>query len=136
MSRMKVVMMLAAVAALATLGPRPGSAAREVDAVARERAPGAKNTLTVTIGGPTKVLINGECTWAVSVSGGTPPYTYDWLGFDYVYYDLTRQSAVGGWYGPLPGKASIWVDVTDSNNDYGFDGHGVQVSTVGQDCVF
>lgn len=35
--------------------------------------------LLVTIEGPTTVRPNVECHWFASVSGGTPPYTYEWI---------------------------------------------------------
>lgn len=36
------------------------------------------NALTVSISGPSSVRPNVTCTWDVSATGGTAPYTYNW----------------------------------------------------------
>jgi subtilisin len=69
---------------------------------------------TVDIGGPTVVNASSYCSWWASVSGGTPPFTYEW----------TRDWAVvstSEWYNATTpgGNFTLTLSVTDANNQTG-----------------
>jgi hypothetical protein len=73
-------------------------------------APGKADEILVEILGPDEVLPNEYCYWWSSVSGGTPPYTYEWV----------PRGGIQGLYGEyfLTTKDNdFWLDlnVTDAN---------------------
>jgi hypothetical protein len=56
----------------------------------------APNPPVPTIHGPTMVQPPAVCSWTSTVSGGVPPYTYQWQG----YASGTSSSIVAVVYGP------------------------------------
>ena len=73
------------------------------------RKPGAGG-LQATINGPTVLQVGQSGTFSVSVSGGTPPYTYDFIS-------TVTGSQAGNTYTALPtvtGSDSIFCKVTDA----------------------
>jgi hypothetical protein len=65
---------------------------------------------TVQIVGPTAINVNNHCTWYAFVSGGTPPYTYEWGSVGMVD---TSTPGLSYWSGSLfPGSGWGWVGVT------------------------
>ena len=108
----KVFATVAAVAVLASCGAEPPTAIRAPSAPHRTLDP-----LSVTISGPRYVQPNTYCTWTAYPSGGTAPYTYDWIGG--TAYDLTNQQsyiAMGNTTNHTL-TLSISVTVTDANNE-------------------
>ncbi len=73
----------------------------------------ATSTLYVTIYGPDQVSPAWrDCTWAVSVSGGTPPYTYQWSPWRMVEMSTWDEYWQG--YASATGYVSLDVFVTDA----------------------
>lgn len=76
--------------------------------------------LDVSIAGPTRIRPEAICSWEAVVSGGTPPYSYNW------YNDGIHRGS-GRYYtgGKDPGSMRDWfllrVDVTDSGSSSGSD---------------
>lgn len=70
-----------------------------------------EQTLTVTVDGPSPINANERCTFWAFVSGGTPPYTYDW----------GPSPSTSGPEITLSKGESFRIDllVTDANGDYG-----------------
>jgi hypothetical protein len=67
----------------------------------------------VTIYGPDQVSPAWrDCTWAVSVSGGTPPYTYQWSPWRMVEMSTWDEYWQG--YASATGYVSLDVFVTDA----------------------
>jgi hypothetical protein len=107
MTRGKTAVMLAAVGLLALSG-HDAAAARG----ARARGPAARSTLSVSISGPSTVQIGYTCQWSAVVSGGTPPYTYLWMGPGNSYgFDQTFWATTNG------GSDLLYLEVHDANGD-------------------
>lgn len=137
MIRMKMAAVLAVVGGLAAVGSHQmatAAAPASPEARAGQRVEGKRSTFTASIYGPSKVRSGNPCTWAVNVSGGTPPYTYSWNGLNVISYDQTHQSAYGSLSGV--GNTIIWVDVTDANDEYALAQKGVNVTSSNPDCAF
>lgn len=86
-------------------------------------------TLTVSIGGSTTIRPNETCGWWTSVSGGTPPYAYQWYGGTAVsarnLYDF---------YGKASTSFLLQVKVTDSNGTVAWGSQYITVSTSAFAC--
>jgi hypothetical protein len=96
------------------------------------RAKGPHATLapgSVTISGPTRVKPNQTCTWTASVSGGTAPFEYDWLG---VTGSTNTQATTSSW--STIGNKVISVDVSDADQTSQNAGLGINVSNTAPDC--
>jgi hypothetical protein len=96
-------------------------AGRSADATAQadrgETAPAAgagKQTMYVTIAGPSEVTTGWSCTWEVYVSGGTAPYTYQWV-LQGMVENYSSGSTWNG-YAAHGGQVGLDVLVTDANN--------------------
>jgi len=64
---------------------------------------------TVRIVGPAAISVNNHCTWYAVVSGGTPPYTYEWSS---VWMMDASTPGLSYWSGSLfPGYGSGWISV-------------------------
>ena len=74
-------------------------------------------TLTAQINGADEVPSNTWCTWTGSASGGTPPYTYQWIAVGTGLYD---ESISGNSYSAIAshGAIEIWMTVRDANLGY------------------
>lgn len=85
-------------------------------------------TLDVAIGGPANAGENEDCTYVAS-SDGTPPHTFSWkrdgqfVSSDSVYETNTGTS-----------DFFLRLDVTDANQDTGFDTLTVDVISGGGPC--
>lgn len=122
MPKLKMVPTLAAFAAVAAFGTQTAASGTPA---AREGA--AKHTLTVSINGPTQVKRYSTCDFTVVVSGGTPPYTFNWLG--YVDEGQTLTTSFGS-----IGNQVLWVDVHDSGTETGYASLGINVASSWPPC--
>lgn len=120
--------MLKMAATMVVIGIVAAFTSRE-PAAAAPTAGAAKSTLTVTIVGSSQVQRNATCEYTAVVSGGTPPYTFSWIG---VNGDPWAQTTTASW--SSIGNKAIWVDVADALSDSGSDGHGVLVVSTGGSC--
>lgn len=78
----------------------------------------AKQVLYVSIAGPTDVQTWWTCNWTAYVSGGTPPYTYQWS-----IQGMVETSSSGEYwsgYAAHGGQVGLNVYVTDSNGQNGW----------------
>ena len=101
-------------------GSTPSSAAIAAGAVmesvaragaALDRAP----QFSVSISGPSKIRPSTACTWFAIVSGGTLPYTYQWVGGAAIsQYDNAYEASA---------TRSFYLDLTV------YDGNGLVVGT-------
>lgn len=85
--------------------------------------------LSVSISGPSRVRTNVTCTWTASVSGGTAPYTYQWLGGYGGYYDLAQS-----YQAYFPSTDGLSVIVEDANGQTAQGNLGVFASPSGPTC--
>lgn len=84
---------------------------------------------SVTIGGMSQVPPNESCTWWASVSGGTPPYTYNWY-------------AQGNWQGSWSyvtvatgtSNFTLTLLVQDSRGKTGSANKAITVTSMAPDC--
>ena len=67
------------------------------------------------------------CTWEAIVSGGTLPYTYEWSGL----FTGTGESVSGV---VEPGGGTLYLTVTDANNDEDSDQIFIEVDPEALDC--
>ncbi|HEX6039432.1 hypothetical protein [Longimicrobium sp.] len=116
-------------ATLAVVGFAAAFTSREPAAAAPTPPAGAvKSTLSVSISGPSTPARNVNCQYTAVVSGGTPPYTYDWIG----------SGLIDGWNDPTAtyrwssiGNKAIHVDVMDALGATGSADLGVTVLSTG-----
>jgi len=85
--------------------------------------------LSVSISGPSHVRTNVTCTWTASVSGGTAPYTYDWVGGYGGYYNLAQS-----YQAYFPSTDGLSVIVEDANGQIAQGNLGVFASPAGPLC--
>jgi hypothetical protein len=78
---------------LAASAPRPGT-----------------QTFAAVILGPSSIRSYTQCVWRVNTTGGTAPYSYSW--------SVSNGSGSGGseWYGEFYGAGTLYLTITDSNN--------------------
>lgn len=120
--------MLKMAATLAVIGGLAAGLHQKASATAGAREDAAKNTLTVTIVGSTTAARNTNCQYTAYVSGGTPPYTYSWIGTGLID-GWSDQTATYKW--SSIGNKAIRVDVEDALSDTGYDDLGVTVLSTG-----
>ena len=124
MSMLKMAATLVVAGGLAVFGAQSAASAAPAE---REDA-AKKKTLTVTIVGSTTAARNTNCQYTAYVSGGTPPYSYSWIGTGLVD-GWSDQTATYNW--STIGNKLIWVDVQDALSDTGSQGLGVTVLSTG-----
>ena len=86
-------------------------------------------TLAAVIMGPGTLRTYTQCSWYVSVSGGTPPYSYSWdasHGSGYGVDDMR--------FGEIYGPGSLYVTVTDYNGQDVTVRKGVNATSSGPLC--
>jgi hypothetical protein len=96
------------------VGPEQG-VSLSVDALSAagpHAGPLASTPLSVSLTGPSDVDAHEWCTWWASVSGGTPPYTYDWSvsGTGYAWASSGNEFSVMA----DPGSMRVEVTVLDA----------------------
>jgi hypothetical protein len=141
MSKLKMAATLAVIGGLAAAGAYQTSSAMAADAprtvsapvptlapVTVERTDAEKNTLTVTVSGPNPAARNVDCHYTASVSGGTPPYYYSWIGSGLID-GWNDQTATYRW--STIGNKPFRVDVEDSLGATGYADVGISVSSSG-----
>lgn len=67
--------------------------------------------LIITLSGPTHLSVEGDYTWNVYVTSGTPSYSYKW------YFNSTLQSSTSSYVdleGIFEDDTTVEVEVTDS----------------------
>jgi hypothetical protein len=123
MKMLKATATLVLAGGLAVFGTRAAATAAPTqdDAV-------AKKTLTVTIIGSTSPARNTNCQYTASVSGGTPPYSYSWIGVGLID-GWDAQTATYNW--STIGNKALRVDVQDALSDTGYADLGVTVLSTG-----
>jgi hypothetical protein len=132
MSMLKMAATLAVIGGLAagvhqTVSATAADAQQTVSATAdREVAP--RQTLTVTVSGPNPAARNVDCQYTASVSGGTPPYYYSWIGSGLID-GWSDQTATYRW--STIGNKAFRVDVEDSLGATGHADVGIAVSSTG-----
>ena len=72
--------------------------------------------LTADAGGPYAGEINQDITLTGSATGGSPPYIYEWDLDEDGEYDDAIGSEVD-WQWETPGTKTVWLKVTDDNDD-------------------
>ena len=92
-------------------------AAPQADARTTPPAADAKQTLYVSIYGPTDVQTWWTCNWTAYVTNGTPPYTYHWS----IQGMIETYSSDEYWsgYAAHGGQVGLNVLVTDANGASG-----------------
>lgn len=104
-----VSIMTAAIAMLAVVGADHAATA----APQHVELSSQKRTLSAAIVGPGAVKPYATCLWEAQVSGGTPPYTFDWLSST---GDFGNAQA---FYATAPGTLAFIIElyVTDAAGD-------------------
>jgi hypothetical protein len=75
------------------------------------------STLTVTIHGADSLVPRGSyCTWNAGVSGGTPPYQFQWRGYQGYGTMAYYTELMPDWHGEI---IPIELFVTDANGQTG-----------------
>ena len=123
MSMLKKAATLAVIGGLAAFGAQSAASAAPV-----EQEDAAKSTLTVTIVGSTSPARNTNCQYTAYVSGGTPPYSYSWIGSGLID-GWSDQTATYSW--STIGNKAIHVDVDDAVSNTGSGDLGVTVLSTG-----
>ncbi len=78
------------------------------------KAPQSARSFGITIVGPRLVQVGYECTWYVSISGGTGPYDYLWMGWDFqVAYVSSFTQTVSE-----TGSHALYAEVYDYGGPY------------------
>jgi hypothetical protein len=67
-------------------------------------------TFAAVILGPSSLRSYTQCVWRVNLSGGTAPYTYTWSASN------GSGSGDSEWYGEFYGTGTLYLTVTDGNN--------------------
>lgn len=76
------------------------------------------STLSVMIDGADSLVPRGTyCTWGAGVLGGTPPYQFQWRGYQGYGTASTFTELMPDWQGEI-----IWIEltVTDANGQSGY----------------
>lgn len=66
------------------------------------------SAFTVSIQGPTEVTPHDLCTWQAVVSGGTPPYTYEWSAIGMIDMGAPGPNY---WSGYKTWSSNTWISV-------------------------
>lgn len=72
--------------------------------------------LSVTISGPDDLDNGWTCTWTADVTGGTPPYTYQWGGNTGMVSTGPDDESYWTGYKAVYTWGSLYVTVTDADN--------------------
>lgn len=102
-----IAVLVLATTALAPMGDTPGEQSSSLTA----EIEGVDETRHSNFGDP-----DVWCRWDVVVSGGTPPYRYEWLdsnaqGHTWPFFEERQPDTPAGW-------TEIWVTVYDDNDDW------------------
>lgn len=98
--------LLVAYAGFSNTAPEPTTVPQD-EVSLQEFSEATRTTLSVWIDGDDTVAPYEVCAWVARVSGGTPPYTYNWWG------GLSGSNFfLEGW---LPQSSWEWVEVIDAD---------------------
>lgn len=88
--------------------------------------------LEVTISGPSLPQYNVLCAYVANVTGGTPPYSYAWVDLNGIYGYASGNT----YYGAIssPGAKSLYVQVTDANDNQAEAGISRSGTSVAHGC--
>lgn len=107
---MRTILSLAAMAVLVGLAFQPGQAAN--DAVPQD-------AITASILGPSSMQPDAECLFSASVSGGTPPYTFQWWR-DGVQVGTGESVLISRQSGSSATQLRVQLQAWDYNDDYDY----------------
>ena len=109
--------------------PLFASAGTLTSSLAGAGARAAQSTIVVSIFGPGTIRPNITCYWDTHVSGGTPPYTYQWYGGSTA--DPSQSDIFAS------ASQSFWLDVkvTDSLGAVGWGGKYITVTSNTGACM-
>ncbi|HEY0014686.1 MAG TPA: hypothetical protein VGC13_00145 [Longimicrobium sp.] len=118
-------LLLVAAAATAFGGSRPAAAAPGATVEGRDA-----QTFAAVILGPSNIRSYTQCVWTVNTSGGTAPYTYSW--------SVTNGSGSGDseWYGEFYGTGTLYLTLTDANNQTVSIRKNVYATSGGASCAW